>query len=563
LQVDGIWIRDPECILFRQFARADQRYAPGGQGFLFTAIVYSGAKSASVNRSDYFFSLDPERAAGRHLYPVWATLQAAEIQALVRDPDSCSSLRENPECRDGFEARAGSYGPLFRDPWFDGSNYEATIVATPSSGSSIQGEGTRSDLSDDTVAKLVSEFLENRNLTGEVTWRDYPMHTGQIGANEAPVDHLIGFQGVTPPIPTGNIRLVTAELAQEVDLSVPQTATQAGRQIWQFLYTDARGGVPTDFVTRHLILDPDIVCVWGRRGIALGTKPGAKARTESIRRLLDILTRVATVAEQEVVVLKRHLQGKCCDLHGSELLNPGAKVEHHRHFWRKRRKECHTVECQQNFDRLLDELYIQLADIAELQRQMAQPEGRFLYPFFQASRLDEILASVRESHNALSTRADNRTMRESLVKIQEVEENTDWMETIIIGVYLLELVNITSQPESRQHPWFLVSAWAGGLALASLAGWLGGRGRDRAAMQWAHRIARGMVIVWIAAIFFLGLFWTSFFPENKPVPPPSTIVVSGPQTNVDKPLTPEVKAPAANGLPGKPSEDSSAIPNHH
>jgi hypothetical protein len=263
------------------------------------------------------------------------------------------------------------------------------------------------------------------------------------------------------------------------------------------------------------------------------------------------------------VVLKRHLQGKCCDLHGSELLNPGAKVEHHRHFWRKRRKDCHTVECQQNFDRLLDELYIQLADIAELQRQMAQPEGRFLYPFFQASRLDEILASVRESHNALSTRADNRTMRESLVKIQEVEENTDWMETIIIGVYLLELVNITSQPESRQHPWFLVSAWAGGLALASLAGWLGGRGRDRAAMQWAHRIARGMVIVWIAAIFFLGLFWTSFFPENKPVPPPSTIVVSGPQTNVDKPLTPEVKAPAANGLPGKPSEDSSAIPNHH
>jgi hypothetical protein len=536
LQVDGIWIRDPECLLFRQYARSDQHNSPSGQGFLFTAIANSEVKTASDNRSDYFFSLDPERAAGRHLYPVWAALQAAEIHAIKRDPRYLATLEDDSVCRIGFEERAGLDGALFRDPWFDGSNYEATIVVTPNSGTHIQGEGTRPDLVDDAVAKIVYELLENRNLTGKVIWRDYPMHTGESGDGRIPQEHSIGIREPAPEVPKGHVRFVSAELASEVDLSIPQTAVQAGRQVWQFLYTDARGGVPTDFVDRHLILDPDIVCVWGRRGIGMAAKPKAESRIQSVQQLLEILTKVATVAGDQVTALRRHLTGECCERRKATALPRGRIVQSHKTDRRSYSNECHTIECQTNFTRLLDDLHVQLADIADLQRQMALPEGRFLFPFFQASRLGEVLASVRDSHIALSTRADNRTMRESLAKIQEVEENTDWLEIIVIGVYLLELVSITSQPESRRHPWFLIVSWFGGLLLAGLLGWVNARKNISRAWRFGLQLTRLFALLWVVSVLLLGLFWSSIFPETRNTPnlAPSTSPVSSP-LSVDKP----------------------------
>lgn len=528
MQVDGIWIRDPECLLFRQYARADRRNAPGGQGFLFTAIAYSGVKTATQNRSDYFFSLDPEQAAGRHLYPVWAILQTAEIHAIKQDNLYLSAQQADPVCRTGFECRAGTDQPLFRDPWFDGSNYEATIVATPNSGTHIQGEGTRPDLTDDAVATLVSEFLEYRNLKGLVTWRDFPINTGISSSGATPKEYSIELHETALKIPPGHVRFVTAELAQEVDLSIPQTAAQAGRQLWQFLYTDARGGVPTDFISRHLILDPDIVCVWGRRGIGMAAKPAAKSRTESVQQLLEILTKVATVAGDQIAALKIHLTGECCDARKATTLPVSRRIQSHISSRRAYARERHTPDCQAHFTQLLDDLHIQLADIADLQRQMAQPEGRFLYPFFQASRLGEVLASVRDSHNALSTRADNRTMSESLEKIQEVEENTDWLEIIIIGVYLLELVNITSQPESRQHPWFLIISWSGGLILAGILGAVNARKHVSRAWRFGLQVSRALALVWVIGVLLFGLFWSSIFPEKShtanPLPPSSPTV---------------------------------------
>jgi hypothetical protein len=553
-QAGGIWIRDPECLLFREYARADRHNAPGGQGFLFTAIAYSGGKTASRNRTDYFFSLDPDRAAGRHLYPVWATLQAAEIHEIEKDTARSSALGSNPICRKTFEGRAGSRAPLFRDPWFDGSNYEATIVATPNDGTAIQGEGTRPDLSDDAVARLVADLLENRSLTGKVSWRDFSMHSGASGDHALPEEHVIEFRDAAQPIPTDHVRFVAAELASDIDLSIMETAAQAGRQLWQFLYTDAHGGVPTDFVERHLILDPDVVCVWGRRGIGMAAKPAARHRIESVQQLLTILTNVATNAAVQVAALKQHLEGKCCEMreavHGpggwfawlrQRSRTANSDLHHSKECqmrfatllfaWLRQRSRTansdlhHSEECQMRFATLLEDLQIQLADVADLQRQMAQPEGRFLFPFYQASRLGEVLTSVRDSHNALSTRADNRTMRESLAKIQEVEENTDWLEIIIIGVYLLELVNITSQPESRQHPLFLIVSWIGGMILAFLLGLLGSRKYRNRAWNLSLQIVRAFAILWVIGVLFTGLFWNSIFPETRHAsnPPQQTV----------------------------------------
>lgn len=520
LQADGIWIRDPECVLFKQFARADHRNSPGGKGFLFTAIAYSGIKAGSTNRSDYFFSLDPERALGRHLYPVWSLLQAEEVEAIQKNKAYLSQLQAEPKCRKGFEDRAGHFTALFGDPWFDGSNYKGTIVVTPSIGTHISGEGTRSDLLDDRVAHIVRRLLEDRNLKGQIRCIDYQMDLARPKKNEQLREHVINVNRDAPPIPSGYVRFVEATLPVTIDLRIPSVAAQAGRQLWQFLYTDAKGGTPNDFVNRHLISDPDLLCVWGRRGIALASKETSVSRLESVKELLEIMVDVARVAEVLTKDLQRRLSGECCGLEASEYIGREAGTRRGGRNSSKSnlRYRKHTEECETNFKGLIIDVHSQLAKIAELQRQMALPAGRFLYPFFQASRLNEVLASVRDSHNALTTHNDNMTMRESLAKIQEVEENTDWLEIIIVGVYLLELVSITSQPDLRAHPLVLTIAWSGGFVLAYLVSLFNSKRRIDKRWSIYHLVVKVLAIAWIIGIFICNLFLPSLFTNVKSAP---------------------------------------------
>lgn len=53
-QVDGIYLRDPECLLFKEWARLDRENSPSGEGFVFMAIAYSKLRSGGkINDSDY------------------------------------------------------------------------------------------------------------------------------------------------------------------------------------------------------------------------------------------------------------------------------------------------------------------------------------------------------------------------------------------------------------------------------------------------------------------------------------------------------------------------------
>ena len=122
-QVDGIYLRDPQCLLFKEWVRNDLDNSSMRQGFTFTAIAYSNERpNSTTNTAAYFFSLDPERAGRCHLYNVWARLQTQELQALEQSHgDAVGPWAAAP----GFEARAGkTYAGLFDDPWFDGSSYE-------------------------------------------------------------------------------------------------------------------------------------------------------------------------------------------------------------------------------------------------------------------------------------------------------------------------------------------------------------------------------------------------------------------------------------------------------
>jgi hypothetical protein len=137
-RVEGVFFRDPESVLFKEWAREDSEHAVNGLGFVFTAVCYSRGlvNTAYGNTARYFVALDPERAEGRHLYHVWAALQDAEFQARgITSPPG-----EEP--RQDFKGRN-----VGADPWYDGNAYGATIVDTPRNGTrlgSAGGPGLRS-----------------------------------------------------------------------------------------------------------------------------------------------------------------------------------------------------------------------------------------------------------------------------------------------------------------------------------------------------------------------------------------------------------------------------------
>src|ERR1039457_2902263 len=54
-QADGVYLRDPECLLFKEWARLDSENSSMGAGFLFTAVAYSNGRAGGpLNHSDYF-----------------------------------------------------------------------------------------------------------------------------------------------------------------------------------------------------------------------------------------------------------------------------------------------------------------------------------------------------------------------------------------------------------------------------------------------------------------------------------------------------------------------------
>jgi len=319
-QFDGVYIRDPESLLFKEWARTDQEHSPMKGGFIFTAVAYSRGvpNSDSQNTSRYFFALDPERAGSAHLYNVWARLQAAEMKA--RDD-------LNPvESRSGFGPREVGI-----DPWFDGNTYRATIVDTPDRGTQIEPKlKIAPDLSDDRVATLVERELEYapfgvaRGRSGShmrVLVKDYS--TGAEQGNENRHKQVQVSDATSLSLPDDTLRFVAVPL-HEVDLSLRIVAEEIGRKIWPFLEDAGIRTVPTDFLERHLISHPHYVAVWSRVGIVVAYKEkgeGLASRVDAdLKALAEILRdlhtridgddeRTARKRLQDTVALKKRVVG--------------------------------------------------------------------------------------------------------------------------------------------------------------------------------------------------------------------------------------------------------------
>ena len=273
IPTSGIYLRDPECLLFQEWARLDLENSSLGAGFEFTAIAASiGRPAGGLNQSDYVFSIDPARASGRHLYTVWSRLQTKEVEGL-RGREERSDAPVAFYVAPGVDQRA-AMGTLMADPWFGGPNSSGTVIRTPDSGTVIGPSGRRSDLRDDAIVEEVRTELENPIYSAEslvagpqVTVADYSASRNYRDDGSRKFELNAALQ--IPPPQDSCFRFASVRLRADVpilseDGSGPGLAEQIGETLWQVLYPEQPGSKPSDFTERHLVVASDFVGVSGR-----------------------------------------------------------------------------------------------------------------------------------------------------------------------------------------------------------------------------------------------------------------------------------------------------------
>lgn len=448
-QADGIYLNDPECILFKEWARSDLQNSSMGSGFTFTAVAYSGGRpEGTTNRTDYFFAIDPERAERRNLYSLWARLEAAEVQALHKPEHTAlkekleeaelhaQDTSKNTFCRLGFEGRAGAYRAFFNDPWFDGSNYEATIVATPNRGTFIGRSGDRSDLLDDPVGAIVRRELEHSIYASE----DPQINVVDLAASrehkdEESRDYPIGEGSLPEPLER-HFRFGKIKLNSGVDILGGRMSAQIGETLWRALHPDAGEGTPTDFLTRHLLVNRDWVGVWSRRGIVIAFKPAAEEKARAIERRFRELASLARSVEVFIESRVGPIHETVAE--GEELTRAAARVSH----------------------------------------ELALPENRLLGRFFDALGLRELLGALRDLNLAAADKA-SREQAEQQTKeltrhtrtVADVQVKVEWLEIFIVGFYATELAKIIVDGLGREtgQVWIPLTAGIVSMAAAMLA----------------------------------------------------------------------------------------------
>ena len=286
--VDAIFLRDPECILFKEWVRTDDEHSILGHGFDFTAIAYSnGRPRAFINNLDYFFALDPERSNGAHLYPLWARLQAGHALSLAGQLAELEPLNgaSAATVRSGFEARAGGFPEAFADPWWDSPNSHCTMVATPNHGA-LMPSGSRADLSDDPVVGVAQACLEYGRF-GQALIHEYSLENTQ--GEVLPV--LKEDVASTHPTAPNDGRLRFVDIPLESGDIRPEEKPQLACMATRFL-----GEITLE--PRYIAIGQGVIA-WNRRGFALvhtGSPEQSSLFRESVALLACVTAKIQCMA---------------------------------------------------------------------------------------------------------------------------------------------------------------------------------------------------------------------------------------------------------------------------
>ncbi len=276
-----------------------------GAGFEFTAIAESNGRSQSIaNKTDYRFSIDPERANGRHLYTVWSRLQTEEVEALKLTSARSSPHRPAERCEAVWEEDRDA-GELALRSVAGWQNRFGTTVETPQRGTLIGPPGVRSDLRDDPVSEAVRTELEGSIYSAaslvagpQVTVFDFA--GSKEGIDIEPRQYNLNAPLDIPASPETYFRFANIRLRADVPITNPNLTLQIGETLWQVLYPEMPGSTPSDFAERHLFISAGSVGVWGDRGIAIAQKrdfaAGASAPDREVAELRDDFAALVSLA---------------------------------------------------------------------------------------------------------------------------------------------------------------------------------------------------------------------------------------------------------------------------
>jgi len=348
--VDGLFLRDPQCLFFRWFARVDREASPLGRGFLFLGLAQSFARRADSprpNRSRYRFSIEVDwaRAHNAHLLDVWALLQNKEITR-------AAGLNPKPEEESGLGSQVAS-------AWSDGSGRMGALVESPVQGTSLN-EGTRADMTDDEAALLVWDHLTSRGFAGETpefhkfVWTD--SRGESLPSSGGPFQGGFDF-----------VRIHRRRFDLETDLRRDPIDAQIAERLWEWIQPLGTRGIPDDFSERHLIHRGEWVAVWNRQGIAIAhsDSPDTNAWVDRLQLELQELARLT--GEIRTLLHDDHVRGEPGLESVEKKLNRGTEA---------------------------------LARLAELHLKAQAGQSPILRPFMEANGIME-LASMVESMNRI------------------------------------------------------------------------------------------------------------------------------------------------------------------
>lgn len=435
--VEALYLRDPESLLFKEWAREDAEHSVGGTGFPFLAVCYSIGRSHSTTRnpSSYLISLDPKRAAGCHLYGLWARLQEAEFRA--QGVVDCPPEPHRP----GFAGR--KVGP---DPWYDGGAYQCTILDTCNQGTALKS-GTSAGLEEmspdavEGILKLELEFAWYE--TGDVTGVDAPLTEGDP-VRWGPVKVWgCGHSEVS----ASNLRFAQVALDAGLDPLHESLGIQIGRQLWTFLETPGVGSVPADFQTRHLVRTAHAITVWNRGGLVVGYRDDAGRR--AAHRIREAVLEIADLSKGMAVLLGDNSAPEQSDAAAASL---------------------------QRSDLLIRK-------VARLKHLTTGSDGRVIREFLTAVGFDSLIDGLHNLnhqsqnlrlHEAMTRSAEE--VRDSVRAIEEMQGKVEWVEVFLVAVYSVYLVNYLGENFRFAHDYvgysiLLGSGLAAGLTALALQPW--------------------------------------------------------------------------------------------
>lgn len=499
IPTDGIYLRDPECVLFKEWARLDLDNSYLGAGFEFTAIAHSrGRPEAVSNNTDYQFSIDPERANGRHLYTVWSRLQTQEVEALRRHDQEIVAI--GAPARGSVSTGGTTLGSLLADPWVGGQSRFGNAVGAPQRGTLIGPAGSRSDLRDDPVAEAVRTELETSiycaaSLVTGPQVAVFDLAASREGVDIAPQRYDLNSALEIPAPPETYFRFASIDLRSDVGINAPNLGLQIAEDLWQVLYPETPGVIPADFRESHVVVEADYVGVWGERGIAIAQRQhvGSQERTSRMRSdfgaIVSILRDVDRLTEQSARTPSQ----------------PAAKR--------------YDVESFKSIISSAEEL---ARRFAQIRHTSTLPDHDLLLRFCDSVNISELAATVRdisacysESLRQRDLASETQHMESRTDAIAQMQSRLEWVKVLVIGFIALAVVDVITQNLSLNKVIRDALLALGGPLVLGLTAWLlkpWQRKKDPQLTGASHQVswlvvagAVAFVIAWFAVLDHL---WT-------------------------------------------------------